>query len=247
MNHTTLVVGAAPIPDAEGFYRALLARAEHVVACDAAGEWCLSLGRRPDLVVGDFDSAQAGAAGRLEAAGIEVIRYPVAKDESDLDLALAAARNRGAVQVTFTAAFSERLDHTLSAIGTLLRASDLAPRIDEPALSGALVDAMSCPSVELPVDPGSTVSVLALRAASGVTLDGLHYPLVGANLPLLSSLGLSNIARGDVVRVSLAEGTVLVIASRGEVALSWTEETAPPCRYSLTRVEQACSKRRRGR
>jgi thiamine pyrophosphokinase len=220
MSTRTLIVGAAPALNAEAFYRALLASADDVLACDAAGEWCLSLGCRPDLVVGDFDSATPGAAARLTAAGIEVLAYPSAKDQSDLDLAVEVARKRGATQVTFTAAFSERLDHTLAAIGALVRASDLAPRIEEPSFCAAVVDETSCPAIELVVVPGSTISVLSLRAASGVTLHGLGYPLVNARLPLLSSLGLSNIATGEVVRVSVAAGTLLVIASHDETVAS---------------------------
>jgi len=217
----TLIVGAVPVVGAEEFYRALLGGADTVIACDAAGEWCLALGRTPDLVVGDFDSARPGAKERLEAAGVEVRSFPTAKDESDLDLALAAARERGTSGVILTAAFSERLDHSLAAIGTALRAADLNPVIEEPTFRAFLVDAADRPAVHWSAPAGTTVSVIALVSSSGVTLDGLVYPLTEARLPLLSSLGLSNIVdSGGVVGVTVAQGTVLVIASRGEVVSS---------------------------
>lgn len=218
MSSSALIVGAAPVAGSEAFYRQLLTEAAFVIACDAAGEWCVALGRTPDLVVGDFDSAGEGAAARLEALGCEVVVYPAAKDESDLDIALAHARSRGFAQVILTAAYSERLDHSLAAIGALLRASDLRPTIEEPGFTAYLADAARSPLVEFTARPGATVSVIGLVHATGVTLSGLVYPLVDATLPLLSSLGLSNVVGpAGVVRVALAAGTVLVIASRGEV------------------------------
>jgi len=61
VNVETLIVGAAPVDGAERFYTGIVTCAQRVIACDAAAEWCLSLGRRPDAVVGDFDSATRGA------------------------------------------------------------------------------------------------------------------------------------------------------------------------------------------
>jgi thiamine pyrophosphokinase len=217
MRPGTLIVGAAPSPGSRAFYRALLAAADTVIACDGAGEWCVALGRIPDLVVGDFDSAAIGAEGRLIDLGISVERHPAAKDESDLDLALAAAQRLGSPFVTITAAFTERLDHTLCAIGTLYRGLDLSPCIEEPGFMAVIVDATARPTVEIPVAMGATVSVLALQASSGVTLEGLEFPLTNGSLSLMSSHGLSNIAKGERVTVSVAVGTLLVIASREDV------------------------------
>lgn len=216
MRPGTLIVGAAPSPGCEKFYRTLLAAADTVIACDGAGEWCVALGRIPDLVVGDFDSSAAGAEDRLRGLGITVERHPPVKDESDLDLALAAARRYGSPCVTFTAAYTERFDHTLGAIGALYRGRDLAPSIEEPGFVAVVADAIARPTVEIPVSTGTTVSVLALQPSSGVTLEGLEFPLTNETLPFLSSRGLSNIARAERVTVSVAAGTLLVIASREE-------------------------------
>lgn len=119
------IVGASPAADDRDFYRALLAGSEAVIAADAAGEWCVALGRVPDLTIGDFDSAADGAVARLVAAGSRVVELPAEKDVSDLDAALERARRLGAQAVTFTAAFSDRIDHTLAALGTVLSAADL--------------------------------------------------------------------------------------------------------------------------
>ncbi|MBT5085466.1 MAG: thiamine diphosphokinase, partial [Actinobacteria bacterium] len=68
-----------------------LPSAEFVIAVDRGADHALALGYSVDLLVGDLDSVSA--AGRL--AAIEIEQHPVDKDETDLELALAAAERRG--------------------------------------------------------------------------------------------------------------------------------------------------------
>jgi thiamine pyrophosphokinase len=210
-----LVVGAVPVPDNEAFYVALARTGDLVVAADAAAEWLLALGVRPDVAVGDFDSARPGAVERLETQGIPVVAFPAEKDETDLELAVAEARARGATGITLTAAFADRLDHTLAALGVLARAADLLGEAREPHMTGWALDGSVRPSLEVRLPAGSLLSVFAiLGPVRGVSLDGLAYPLEHSMLEPLSGLGVSNVVSGPVVRVSVAEGTLVVLASK---------------------------------
>jgi len=204
----TLVVGAVPVVGAESFYRDVLARAGRVVAADAGAEWCVGLGRFPDVAIGDFDSAVHGAAERLAAAGVEVIAHPRHKDRTDLELAVELARERWEAPLVLTAAFTKRIDHTLAAFGALTRAGAGAS-VSEPGWEG-FACAPEAPLM-LRVDPGATVSLVAIEAASGVTVEGVEWPLTRADLGALSDLGVSNRATGGPVRVSVEVGTLIVI------------------------------------
>lgn len=204
----TLVAGAAPAADAAAFYSELLSGAAHVVAADAAAEWCVSLGRVPDVAVGDFDSAEEGALERLRARGAEVVAFPIEKDETDLELAVAVARERFGSPVTVTAAFTGRLDHTLAALGLLTR-SGRGARASEPGFDGFVV-APDDP-LEVAVARGTTFSVLALGGATGVVVRGARWPLDGATLDPLSGLGVSNVTGGEILRVSVRTGTLIVL------------------------------------
>lgn len=213
-----LVAGAAAVTGQDAYYRALLHAAEFVVAADAAGEWCVALGRVPDMAVGDFDSAEHGAANRLAAAGVDVKVFSVDKDASDLDLALDAARGMRVDRVTFTAAFSARLDHTLAAFGTVARACDLLAEIDEPHVAGWVLDAAYRREITLTGPHGALVSVLALDgAADRVDINGMRFDVASMRLAPLSSLGLSNQLTGERARVSVGRGRLLVLSS-GEPA-----------------------------
>jgi thiamine pyrophosphokinase len=204
----TLVVGAAPVEGAEAFYRVLLGEADHVVAADAAAEWCVALGRIPDVAVGDFDSSAPGAPQRLRALGCEVVEHSEAKDATDLDLAVEEALRRYDAPVRLTAAFSLRLDHTLAALGSLVRAGECA-RVVEPGWWAAAVT---------PETPGrfdlvsqTTFSVMAVGIAAGVGIQGARWPLSEAVLDLFSGRGVSNVATGGPVTVICSAGTLLVI------------------------------------
>lgn len=206
-----LVVGAAPQPDSESFYAALAASHALVIAADAAAEWCMQLGRIPDLAVGDFDSAAQGAPERLRDAGVEVIVLPVDKDDSDLDCCVALARSRGHSSLTLTASYTGRMDHTLCAVGSLVR-SGPGSRIEEPSWWAHVVDETSGVQV-LDLPCGSTFTVLSPGGACGVTVSGARYPADEVDLAPLSSLGLSNVAIGSV-SVAVRAGTVIITGER---------------------------------
>jgi thiamine pyrophosphokinase len=208
-----LVVGASPEPRGERFYTDLLAAADRVFAADAGGEWCVALGRVPDHAVGDFDSAEPGAPDRLRAAGVRVVEYAAAKDESDLDLALAAALADGADGITLTACSGGRLAHALASLGTLLRATGLAAAdVQEPSFVAWAVQGPPAMQLGISVEPGTLFSVMAVGDATGVSVTGGAFHLADAALPPLSSLGLSNVAVSHYVAVSVRSGRLMLIA-----------------------------------
>ncbi|MDO8916011.1 MAG: thiamine diphosphokinase [Coriobacteriia bacterium] len=214
MKPDALIVGAAPMPGHEAFYRRLLAECRLVVAADAAGEWCVSLGRIPDVTIGDFDSAATGAQQRLAELGSRVVCVPADKDESDLDLCAREARGLGASQMTFTAAFTERPDHTLVAFGTVLGAANLGATVREPDWTGWVVGGPGCETRSIALSHGETFSVISPEGATGVSVQGGRYPLENGTLRPLSSLGLSNVATGNEIIVSVTSGSVLVLGMR---------------------------------
>ena len=211
----TLVVGAAPMQDAEEFYRGLVSEAAFVVAADGGGEWCVDLGRIPDVVVGDFDSARAGAASRLADAGAEVHAYPRDKDRTDLELAVEVANERAGWPVVITAAFSRRLDHTLAALGALADAGPHAMAV-EPGWS-----AYACtPAAPLAFDAtrGDLVSIVSVGQSSGVSVGGTAWPLTDARLAPLSGHGVSNTALGGPVTVTIATGMLIVMVLQDDTS-----------------------------
>jgi len=184
------------------------AAADLVIAADGGGALCLAAGVTPQVLVGDMDSLSAEDRGTLESRGTTVIAAAVEKDETDLELALDVARQRGATHVTVAGASGGRLDHSLAAIGVLLEAADLRPRLVSAEGTSWVLGTRGRTSFAVP--PDVTFSVLALGATARVDVSGAHWPLLDASIGTLAPLGVSNRAGSSGAVVTVREGTVLL-------------------------------------
>ncbi|MBE0416514.1 MAG: thiamine diphosphokinase [Coriobacteriia bacterium] len=210
--NVALVVCAAPQADADVFYRQLItAHRGLVIAADAGGGVCLSHGRVPDLLVGDFDSIGSDVLEQVKASGAQLRRSPAEKDVTDLDLALEAVRDLDVGHATVTAAWSARLDHTLSAIGSVFRHTELTIDLVDPDMAGWILDAEGRCSMTLS-GPGAIFSLLALDDKALVSCSGARYPLESATLGALASRGLSNVVLETPAIVRVDRGRLLVLS-----------------------------------
>ena len=212
---SALIVGAAPAENGAGHYHMLVEAADVLIAADGGLLICLEAGRVPDYCVGDFDSTPADALASAAGLGAQVRRFPADKDVSDLDLAVSVARELGCTQVTFTAAFAGRLDHTLAALGPVVSAADLGGACDEPGWWGIPVCSPIEAAHEFREPVGTTLSVIAMGADATVNATGLAYPMSGTVLSAFSSRGLSNVVSEHEQRIEVVSGSVLVIVNRG--------------------------------
>ncbi len=190
--------------------------ADRVVAVDGGAAWLDSIGRRPDLVVGDLDSADPSLIAALAAGGVPIERHAAAKDASDTELAVAGAVSAGADEVVILGALAgPRLDHQLANL-MLLADPELARVRDLRIVrGGTLVRALHGPgAMAVEVPPGGLVTLLPVGGdAEGVQATGLRYPLSGETLSIGRSRGLSNVVDEVPASVSLERGTLLVIES----------------------------------
>ncbi len=186
-----------------------------VVAADGGARGAERLGLAIDLIVGDGDSLGEADLRRFESAGVAVRLVAAAKDESDTELAVAAAIERGAARVVVLGAFGGgRLDHALANVG-LLALPALAGRGCVLLDGGARVSLLTGPA-EAAVDgrAGDFVSLLPVGdGVTGVTTEGLAYPLLDEPLPLGPARGLSNVRTGETARVRLRTGRLLSVES----------------------------------
>lgn len=192
---------------------AWLVPADLVIAADGGAGLLDRMGQRPDRIVGDLDSIDPALAARLAADGVPIERHPADKEASDTELAVAAALNAGATEVVILGAVGgDRLDHELA---NLLLLAD-------PALAGQNVSAARGRTtvralhgggrLELRGATGDLVTLLPVAGeASGITTDGLRWPLEAAALTMGRSRGLSNEVLRAPASVRLERGTLLVV------------------------------------
>ena len=94
---------------------------DRVIAADFGAHHVRAWGWPIDLLVGDLDSLPADEVAALQAAGVPVVTVPQAKDETDLELALARALDGGAREIVICGALGGRADHLLANVLLLAR------------------------------------------------------------------------------------------------------------------------------
>ena len=179
--------GSLPVPPRR---TAVLAGAKIVIAADGGLAHAIALGWEPDLVVGDMDSVRERDLASVPEARID--RHPRAKDDLDLELALDAARDRGARRIDVVGAFGSRLDQSFAALLIAARHAreGVDVRLHGGAYEGRVVPPGGKASLTLPAR--TVVSLLALTEDVVVSTSGLRYPLDRTPLPCGRGLGVSN-------------------------------------------------------
>lgn len=183
-----------------------LAQATAVIAADGGIRHSLALGRVPDVLIGDLDSLPEGVARVMDSWDMEVIRYPVAKDETDLELALLFAAKRYPRHRLYVAGgFGGRLDHTLANILMLAH----------PALIGFPIRLLNDRETAWLLvgestifgQPGDIVSLIPLGGSAHVAgTTGLRWPLHDETLTFGPARGISNEMTADHATVRLEKG-----------------------------------------
>jgi thiamine pyrophosphokinase len=185
-----------------------------VIAADGGLDRAAALGLDVDVVIGDLDSASEAAVVAAERAGARVVRHPVAKDATDLELALDEAVALGARRVLVVASAGGRLDHLLASL--LQLGSDRLAGLELDALVGEALVHVVRGERRLSGTPGEVVTLVPLGGpAAGITTTGLEYPLAAETLAPGSTRGVSNVFAGTDAHVRVTQGVLLAIRPDG--------------------------------
>jgi len=207
-----------------------------VIGADGGAAAAVTLGLQPGLVVGDVDSLSAEDLARFQEAGVPVELSPVDKDETDTELAIAAAIRRGATEVAILGALGgPRVDHALANVTLLAHPAWVGidvSIVDAPAR----VRLLSAPApgggrahLALAGRVGDTISLLPLGLdAEGVTTAGLRFPLADETLAFGPARGVSNVRTAADASVSLRRGRLLVVESSTSPPSTSAPSTSPP-------------------
>jgi thiamine pyrophosphokinase len=185
--------------------------ADLVVAADGGARYALEAGVVPDLVVGDMDSLGEDLALEVERRGAALERHPARKDKMDGQLAVLAARERGATAADLLCAGGGRLGALFAVPHILLAAERIGLR------STVVADRVRMFVVEagyrtVEGEPRESISIFPLSGpAAGVTLEGMEYPLQNASLEPGDTLGFHNELIGREATVNVGKGAVLVV------------------------------------
>lgn len=186
-----------------------------IIAVDGGLRHVITLDLTPDLVVGDMDSADESLLEWATQHHAEIKRFPAHKDETDLELALTIAADRGCNPIRVLGALGGRLDQTLGNV--YLLALPALKALDVRLVSGSSTSWLVHPGDTLiEGQPGDTVSLIPMAgSATGIVTEHLEYPLRSETLYFGPARGISNVMLSNQAQVHFDTGLLLVIHTVG--------------------------------
>jgi thiamine pyrophosphokinase len=202
----------------DAYYLERFARARRVIAADGGYAFLHRHGLAPEALVGDFDSLPEDLVAAADAAGVTIVQRPTRKDQTDTELAVAEALERGTRAIELLGALGGRPDHLLGHVAVLrgLEQRGVPAWIASPGLVLRVFWAPA--SVTLDSPPGTIVSFQSLAPTSVLTLRGFEYVATNAPLNAESCLGVSNVVADGPgpPRFVLKAGVVVATVSAGD-------------------------------
>lgn len=202
-----VIIGGAEIRNYE-LIRSYFRPSDYYVYCDCGLKHQESLGVRPDLVIGDFDS-------HAKPDDLHnVIVLPVVKDDTDTIFAVKEGIRRGYEDFLLVGATGGRQDHNLGNIYALLMLKNAGKSV-------LMIDDWSEMSI---IAAGETVrvkrgwrffSLLNIGGvARGISITGAKYELNNGEIHPDYQYGISNEVTSDEAVITLAEGNLLLVCVR---------------------------------
>lgn len=185
-----------------------------VVCCDSGMRHAFKLGIIPNVIVGDFDSADSSMINYFKRINVPFEAYPTHKDETDIEIGLDAAMKIGATDITIIGGIGSRMDHTMANCHLLLylHKNGIDARMVDENNEIQVIDKKA----KIFGKAGDLVSLIPLSMeVSGITTKGLEYPLCSAVLTIDDRLiAVSNVMLGTIAEVTIEEGYLYVMRCR---------------------------------
>ena len=184
------------------------------IAADSGLDHARDAGWTVDVGIGDFDSVSPDGLRSAERDGVELIRHDVDKEQTDLELALSLAVERGARTALVVGGSGGRIDHFAGNLGVVASPTYADLRIE--AWMGAATVWVVRGERRLELPPGGLLSLVPMHGpAEEVETEGLRWPLRRETLPPGTGRGLSNLVEDGPVRIVVGRGVLLAVAPGG--------------------------------
>lgn len=190
-----------------------------IICVDKGLESIRKIGRKPDYIIGDFDSANPSQVLEWEESfcGEEekFIRLNPVKDETDTHAAILFALQHGAETIYIFGAMGGRMDHFLGNVNLLmipLKQGVEAYLVDEQNRiclkdQGFTITREEC--------FGTYISFLPMtEKVTHVTMRGFRYEVEDITMTIGTSLGISNEVAKDSAAIEWEDGIFIVVESK---------------------------------
>lgn len=179
-----------------------LDHAESIICCDGSVESLINYGKRPQAIVGDFDSISKN----LKKDLVDILVHTVDQSENDLRKSLKWVEKFGGKSVTILGASGKREDHLLGNIFSILQ---FETKINTVMITDYGKFHMVHKSQSFDGFRGQKVSLFSVDQSIRITTNGLKYPLQNETLSTLY-MGTLNVMLDEQFSINISHGKILV-------------------------------------
>ncbi len=204
-----LIIGNGQILDT-GIIRQNLNENDIIICCDGGTRYAFEEGVLPHYILGDLDSSSGEIIQFFELKDVIFKKFPEKKDETDMELCIDFAISLGVTEILIFGAIGTRFDHSLANANILMQAlnSNIFAKIINENNEITLIDN----EIEIIGEKGDLISLLPLSTnVTGVTTEGLEYPLNDYTMEIGKALGISNVMLYEKAKISIKNGYLFVI------------------------------------
>ena len=202
-----VILSACPV---QPEFKRLLRSDDFIIACDAGYRNCERLGCKPDIIVGDFDSAPCP-----QQNADDIVVLPHVKDDTDTEYAAKLAAQKGFDEVLLLGALGgKRGAHTLANLCTGLGLEQRGIRAAVQDERSRITFVLPGESRRYPKEEFFYFSAFPMEGrAEGVCERGSYYELTDDVLVAGYPLGVSNeYAEGsDCITISTRKGALVIV------------------------------------
>ena len=175
------------------------------IACDKGYVYAKKLNIKPNIIVGDFDSAK-------KPKNVEnVIKVSKIKDDTDTSLAVKYALKNGYKDIDIICALGGRIDHTLANISLMKYVVEHKGVVKIISNSATLM-AFTKGKIRINKDNNKYLSIFSLSDKSKIDyIKGTKYDVKNIILKSSFPLGVSNEFKNKLAEIKISKGVVLII------------------------------------
>lgn len=178
---------------------------DFVICADSGYDRAKAFGISPNVIIGDMDSIKEAPSSENK------IVYPARKDFTDSELVVQYALDNGYDEILMFGMIGTRMDHSLANL-TLLKQTK--------GTRAVIIDAnneiyLAENEFTLSGNVGDTVSIIPFEGdVSGITTEGLDYPLEDGTVKSGTTLGISNVMTAKTCKITIKSGCAFIIRSK---------------------------------
>jgi len=180
-----------------------------VIALDGAANRLIESNTTPDVLLGDLDSVSESVLQHCKVCGVTIVHTPD-QQSSDISKGLEwVQRTYPDSEVDIIGVEIGRYDHHLAAYSALFECNSDARIL----LDGWHAHRVSQTPTKIETKPSSVISLIPFGEVTGTTITGCQFSLDYETLTT-GTRGISNIATGPSITVSVESGDLLLLIMR---------------------------------